>query len=566
MMENHSQPARKPGQRPRQLSAVLRWLVEPASAVTEIGRQRRARLLSSLLLLLFVLALAGTVASYINEAALGGRGYLVTLTTALLTLLAYALSRSRYFDLASWLLLLAHAAAPFAAAVLAPDIPLANSLSWAILPIVLSGILLPLWGTIVLTTVITIVALLLPALTDFTFASVLQCLGVFLATAGMVALNTHFRDRLERERQAELQARYREVQIARASLEERVAERTQELQQRARYLEATAEVARDAASMLDIQELLAQIVNLISKKFDVYHSGIFLLNETQEWAVLRAASSEGGQRMVARGHRLRAGEQGVVGYVIGQGEHRIALDVGLDAVHFDNPDLPQTRSEIALPLRARGEIIGALDVQSTEPAAFSEEDVTALQTLADQVAVAISNAELFQRVEESLAAERRAYGEISRGAWIELLQLRKQLGYRYEEGQVTPLIRPAQHPAAIDETPGELPEMLLPVKARGQVIGRIRARKPAEAGEWTANERQLLETLTAQLDVALESARLYQDTQRRAATDRLVGEVTDHMRETLDVNTVLQTAVREIHQALGLGETEVWIGEEWLIK
>jgi GAF domain-containing protein len=379
-----------------------------------------------------------------------------------------------------------------------------------------------------------------------------------------------------------------------------------DLVRRARYLEATAKVARDAASVLDLQDLLTRVVTLVSERFGFYHVGIFLLDPSGEWAELRAASSEGGRRMMAGGYRLRVGEGDMVGYVTGQGEPRIALDVGASAVFFDNPDLPETRSEMALPLRARGEIIGALDVQSTEPQAFSDEDVVVLQTLVDQVAVAISNARLFRQVEESLEVERRAYGEISREAWRELLQAHHRLGYRYSKSGVAPLagapsaLRPGVHDNSVsqnerraDDGEGssvplaptmtsagdsaasqaadaklveELPRLALPVKVRGHVIGMIQAHKPGEAGEWATEEVALMETLAEQLGLALESARLYQDTQRRALHERLTGEIAAHMREKLDVDMVLQTAVREIGERLGITEVEVRMGSDVVIS
>jgi len=349
------------------------------------------------------------------------------------------------------------------------------------------------------------------------------------------------------------------------TLEQRVADRTRELETRARYLEATNEVARDAASVLDLHELLARVVTMINERFGFYHAGIFLLNPSGEWAVLQAASSEGGQRMLARGHQLRVGEEGIVGYATGRGEPRIALDVGADAVFFDNPDLPETRSEMALPLQTRGgETIGALDVQSREPEAFSEEDVVVLQTLADQVAMAISNARLFQQAQASLEAEQRAYGELSLQAWRELLRARSELSFLNDERGFTPaggLWSPEMQTVLRtgDTTLGEGDgtALAVPVKVRGQVIGVIDAYKPQDTGKWTAEEIALMETLTEQLSVAMESARLYQETQRRAAREQLIGEVTTRMRETLDVDTVLQTAVREMGQALGLHDVTV---------
>ncbi len=350
----------------------------------------------------------------------------------------------------------------------------------------------------------------------------------------------------------------RELSASREALQAQ----TRDLTRRARYLEATARVARETASLLDLPELLSRVVALISEQFGFYHTGVFLLDPSGEWAELRAASSEGGRRMLARGHRLRVGEQGIVGYVAGRGEPRIALDVGEDAVYFDNPDLPETRSEVALPLRARGEIIGALDVQSVEPAAFSAEDVAVLQTLADQVALAISNARLFRQAQEALEAEQRAYGAISREAWAHLVRTRPNLGFYRGRRGLFPIGDVGQLRETQPEATGvgDGAKRTIPVKVRGHTIGVIDVHRSDGAGEWTPEEIALLETLSEQLGVALESARLYQDTQRRAAQERLVGEVASRIRETLDMDRVLQTAIQAIGEALQVAEVEVRLG------
>ncbi len=343
------------------------------------------------------------------------------------------------------------------------------------------------------------------------------------------------------------------------SLEMRVTDRTRELERRTRYMEASAQVAHDAASVLDPQQLLERVVALISERFGFYHAGIFLVDENREWAVLRAVSSEGGRRMLARDHRLRIGETGIVGYVTGQGEPRVALDVGEDAVYFNNPDMPGTRSEMALPLRVRGEIIGALDVQSTEPEAFSDEDVAVLQTLADQVAMAINNARLFQQAQKSLEAQRRAYGVQSREAWTDMLRSQLAQGYYCDASGVMPVAERSGAHGDDGRGGGEgLPTLDIPVTVHGgHVIGTISARKPGDAGEWTAEETSLLETLTDQLNVALESARLYQNTQRRAVREQLIGDIVTHVRETLDMETMLKTAAQEVRQALNLPEVTI---------
>jgi GAF domain-containing protein len=277
--------------------------------------------------------------------------------------------------------------------------------------------------------------------------------------------------------------------------------------------------------------------------------------------------------MLARGHRLRVAKggegQGIVGYVSGHGKYRIALDVGEDAVYFDNPDLPETRSEMALPLRVRGETIGALDVQSVEPEAFTSEDVTVLQTLADQVAVAVDNARLFAESQEALEAARRAYGELSRDAWRELLRTRSELGARYDPQSILPpqgrqrkdVERARQQRKPIADAEGQLNTLAIPIEIRGQVIGVIDAYKPDESGEWTQEEIDLMETLTDQLGQALESARLYEDTQRRAAFERVTGEIASHFRESLEVDRILQTAASEFQQVLNLDTVEIRMGE-----
>ena len=359
----------------------------------------------------------------------------------------------------------------------------------------------------------------------------------------------------------------RRLRRNRDELERRVEARTRDMARRTRYLEATATIAREASMVLDDpQQLLSRVVDLISEQFGFYHAGIFLLDLTETWAELQAASSEGGRRMLARHHRLRVGQEGTVGYVTSRGEPRIALDVGKDAVFFDNPDLPETRSAITLPLHARGKIIGALDVQSRQVKAFGDEDVEVLQVLADQVALAISNARLFQQAQEAVEAERRAYGELSREAWQQLLRTGTDLKFYSTsketiavEGVWRPEMRTALRTGQI--TPGaDGMTLAIPVSVQGQVVGVIDGRKPEASGTWTRDEIDLLQALTDQMSAALEGARLYRETQRRAARERLVSEVTGRMRETLAVNTVLQTAVREIGEKLALSELVIRVG------
>jgi GAF domain-containing protein len=183
------------------------------------------------------------------------------------------------------------------------------------------------------------------------------------------------------------------------NLEQRVAERTRELGRRATQLQAAAEVSRAASSVLQPDLLIRQTVDLIRGRFDCYYVGLFLLDPTEEWAVLQAGTGEAGREMLAQEHRLAVGSDSMIGWCTAHGRARIALDVGEEAVRFDNPLLPGTRSEIALPLISRDQTIGALTVQSAEPQAFSNEDIMVLQTMSDQIANAIATARLLQETE-----------------------------------------------------------------------------------------------------------------------------------------------------------------------
>ncbi|MFQ5616806.1 MAG: GAF domain-containing protein, partial [Anaerolineales bacterium] len=307
------------------------------------------------------------------------------------------------------------------------------------------------------------------------------------------------------------------------NLEQRVADRTHDLEHRAIQLQAAAEVGSAVVSIRDLDELLTQVTHLISDRFGYYHAGIFLIDKHSKYAVLQAANSPGGQRMLARGHRLKTGEVGIVGHVTKTMEPRIALDVGRDATYFDNPDLPETRSEMALPLISGGEILGVLDVQSTERAAFTQEDVSILQVMADQIAVAIENANLFTENQAALETARRAYSELSGEAWEELIHARPDRGYRSTVQGTTKISD--MHISDVHK-----PVISLPIEVRGNVVGIMETYKPDEADTWNPKEIVILETILEQLGDALEGARLYEERRKIAEQERLVGEISNRIR------------------------------------
>jgi PAS domain S-box-containing protein len=185
-------------------------------------------------------------------------------------------------------------------------------------------------------------------------------------------------------------------------------------ERRAVWSQTAAEVARAVATVLDPDELVERVVNLVHERFDLYYVGLFLSShdgkgngEQRQWALLRVGSGEAGQQMVEQGHRLEIGGASMIGQCLVTKQPRVAMDVGMEAVHFANPLLPDTRTELALPLISRGEALGALSIQSTQAAAFSAEDVAVLQTMTDQLATAIDNAGMIRRAQSRAERERR---------------------------------------------------------------------------------------------------------------------------------------------------------------
>jgi GAF domain-containing protein/DNA-binding LacI/PurR family transcriptional regulator len=178
----------------------------------------------------------------------------------------------------------------------------------------------------------------------------------------------------------------------------------QQVESRSLQFQTAAEVSRAVSSILDPGELIRQVVDLARERFDLYYAGLFLVDESKEWAVLQAGTGEAGRQMVLQGHRLEVGGDSMIGQCVARGQPRIALDMGedADAVRFENPLLPQTRTELALPLISRGGTIGALTIQSVQEAAFDEENIAVFQSMADQLANAIENARLFERTQTVL--------------------------------------------------------------------------------------------------------------------------------------------------------------------
>ncbi len=355
-----------------------------------------------------------------------------------------------------------------------------------------------------------------------------------------------------------------QLQTLLTSLESQVAERTRQLEMRAELLRSGSEVAAAVSNILNADTLIAQVVNFIQARFQLYYVGLFLVDASGDWAVLRAGTGLAGEKMLARGHRIQVGS-GMVGWSILHGEPRIAQIAESDAVRLTAPELPETRSEAALPLRSRGHMLGALTIQSDKPNAFDEDTLTILQIMADQIAVALDNARLFEEREHALQAATRSFGEFTLKAWRDLVGGRPRWGYRYAQGTLSPLDDqwpPLLERAVITKQPVASrdkhgPILAVPLLLRGTPIGALQFHKAPDALDWSPSEIQILQELSEQMALALENARQYQEIQQGAFQEELRAELVSRLRQQSDLEHVLTTAANEIYTTLNLEEVTV---------
>ncbi|MBK6793085.1 MAG: GAF domain-containing protein [Anaerolineales bacterium] len=441
--------------------------------------------------------------------------------------------------------------------------------------------------SLVIVTPAVVIAVLIVAYQDLTIHRIPRSIGIddaiivpilMVASAGIThLLIQRLNESIVRAQQSEQsQKRENEELLSlRASLEERVQARTVELEyanqtaeKRARQFRAVTQVMSAVSTIQALDELLPRITQVIGEQFNVYHVGVFLLDNKREYAVLRAANSDGGQRMLARKHALSIGQTGLVGFVTATGQARIALDVGADSIYFDNPDLPDTHSEIALPLRYAGQVIGALDVQSIEANAFQPDDVNALSTLADQVAVAINNALTIEEAQKALAEAQSAIGQVTQEAWQVLRPAKLGLGFSYSDAGIKPLHHPINNTqvnealrkgeTTLSSDPDRKSRLAIPIRLRGQVIGVMQL-STRSIGQFSDDDADIANAVADRLSLAIETATLLQSTQHRADIEKITANITSRVSSSSRFETILQTAAQELSRALGGSEVLVQI-------
>jgi GAF domain-containing protein/HAMP domain-containing protein len=329
------------------------------------------------------------------------------------------------------------------------------------------------------------------------------------------------------------------------------------LRERTRDVQVTQDIGRAVTAERDLERLMNRVVALIVQNFpSIYHAQIFLLDEDKQYAILRASTGQAGRELLSRGHKLGVGSVSVIGQVTEQAQVIIARDTAESSVHRQNEFLGETRAELAIPLRLGNEVIGALDVQSKQRDSFDEDQVAALQTLADQITIAIENARLYAESARLLGSIESERGAATRSAWQQYMyQERKDsivvhsgVKTDYEFEKLSQAVLRTGKALVGDSTSRNTIPFAVPIVLRGQILGVVEYEVPQN--EFNYDKVLLAEELVARLAISMENARLFQSSQESAERERIVNTISTKLTGQTDIEEILQTAIREVGQAL----------------
>lgn len=530
-------------------------ITAPARQMIDASEQRQARLSSSMALI--------TIAFNVLGALFAPRQNIIELLWAFgppigLAVIAYILTRTRFFSSGAFLLVLAVFTSAYTGIILNRQNPVYALLIYINLGLIVGSAVLSGWAIFLLLGVnVAIVLFGLPALGVPLPADIGAALGPITNIGFILIFLNYFRDSNEKQRIMEIQKTNQELMEIRENLETRVEERTKELNRRSTQLEASALVARSAGMARNLNELLENVVGQITERFGYYHAGIFLSDAADRFVVLQAASSKGGALLLKRGLKIEIGRQGIVGRAAYQKSPHIVQDVAADATYLYFPELSDTRSEAALPLIARNRVIGVLDIQSEESNAFKFDDIYILQNMADQVALAIDNAILLEESRAALQQLETLSAANAAKIWKTYLKDSVR-GVTYTPLGVTPISN-----TSIELEDNENEKVIsIPISLRGQPIGTISLKRKASDPNWAEADREMTERVASQVALAVENARLLEESQRRAAREQKASEFSNRFSRFLDVDALLQNAVQELHNLPQVEEVSVFINPE----
>lgn len=338
----------------------------------------------------------------------------------------------------------------------------------------------------------------------------------------------------------------------RSQLEERVSERTDELETRTAQLRSSTIVARSVAEIQNIEELMNAVTQLTSEQFGYYHIGLYLLDENKKTAFLQAASSATGKQLVGQGFHIEPSRRNPLYLVVDQNRHHISSDAD-NAQFFNDVNFPLTRSRMVLPLAIRGSVIGMLDIHSEQTKAFNAQDAEIIQTLADLSAISIDNVRLINEARDLVSQLEANTSTQARETWSKLTS-RHTPAYQYTPAGVRPIFSPKKNVTEGSDT------LNVPLMLHEQSIGTITLRRKGISASWSERERNLVEKIADQVSLALENSRLVDDAQKNALRDQMITNVSARVRETLDIESVIRTAATELRKVFDLKETEISVG------
>ena len=320
------------------------------------------------------------------------------------------------------------------------------------------------------------------------------------------------------------------LEALQTTLEQQVLERTKQLT-------AMNEVGRAAASSLDPDELITRVVNLFPEQFGYYYAAIYLLDPSEKWAELRYATGEAGKVLRQNHHRLDVSGRSMVGGAIREKIARIAQVASQEKHRFENPLLPYTRSEIALPLIAGDRVLGALNIQSMKEADFTPQVIETMQNMSGQVAIALENARLFQEAQQVIKEMRAVQQQYLMEGWQGFTSDNNELEY-----------------AVGDEFRENAKVIEVPISLRDQILGEIMLEGNEE---WTVDQQSLVDAVAKQAAIALENARLVSETRQTAVRERMLAEINSKIWSAATIDSILQTTVKELGRRLDASQATI---------
>lgn len=323
-----------------------------------------------------------------------------------------------------------------------------------------------------------------------------------------------------------------QINDERNNLEKRVQARTLQLQK-------VNEIGRALASTLEPSKLISMAVGLAGEIFDSYYTAIYLLDATGQWAEISQATGEAGRVLKENRHKVDVRGKSPIAQAIQTRKVEVEQGRG-NSIYTDNPLLPYTRSQIALPLIVGEKVLGCLEIHSTREEAFSQQDIDTLQNLANEISVSLENAYLYQEMQQSALEMQATQRQYLEGAWSSLAS---EQNLEYEIGEPDP----DKQTVDID------------LSLRDQKIGEIII---AAGNDWSQERQQLLESIATQATLALENARLVEESQSIATRERLANEIIAKVWASTSMDTILQTTVRELGRVLDASEVEIQVSLE----